>query len=88
MSNKLSTEYVYLQRWFQWKNCIELDILVDFTNFFLKKKNVNYRRVKFVKQKLFHTLQVTVTFYFYYGEISKIMEIGHKNLDFAISIDW
>ena len=29
--NKLSTEYVYLLRWFQWKNCIGLGILVDFT---------------------------------------------------------
>ena len=34
--NKLSTEHVYLLRWFQYKNCIWLGILEDFIVFSLK----------------------------------------------------
>ena len=55
--------------------------------YIVKVKNENHLRVKFGKQKLFHIIQVTVTFFFYYGEISKIREKGFKNLDFGLLID-
>ena len=44
-------------------------------------------KVKNENEKLCHMFQVTVTLFFYYGEISKIREIGLKNLDFGFLID-
>ena len=71
--NKLSAEYVYLLRWFQWKKLHWIGHFSGFYCFFLetlyftctvKVKNENHLKVKCVKQKLFNIFQITVTFIF------------------------
>ena len=93
--NKLSAEYVYLLRWFQWK---KLHWIGHFSGFYwvffwkpcilhtytVKVKNENHLKVKCVKQKLFNIFQITVTFIFIFGEIPKMKELGPGNVFFFI----
>ena len=86
--NKLSKEYVYLLRWFQWKNCNGLGILVHFTRFSWKPCILYSKMVKKENQLRLNVWNksCSICSKFFYCEIRKIEEINQR-VFFSLSIN-